>query len=157
MLSSLDALFRFLRLYRAFPPDRLRVFSSSSREEMDAQLVRENNGVASHSVTAAQFLRERLINTQEIAQGVPDHQTYDYPETATIGAKAKHPVNERSAGARSLNESSMSILDMRRIDAEYGAASDHDLPYSFALPQSWPQVLAWTRLLAKVQTGALSL
>ena len=73
MLSSLDALFRFLRLYRAFPPDRLRVFSSSSREEMDAQLVRENNGIASHSVTAAQFLRERLINTQEIAQGVPAH------------------------------------------------------------------------------------
>ena len=156
MLSSLDALFRFLRLYRAFPPDRLRVFSSSSREEMDAQLVRENNGIASHSVTAAQFLRERLIHEQEIAPGAPAHQTRDDLETATIGATAKRPVNERSAGARSLNESSMSILDRRRIDAEYGAASDHDLPYSFALPQSWPQVLAWTRLLAKVQTGALS-
>jgi hypothetical protein len=29
VLSSLDTIFRFLRLYRAFPQDRLRVFSCS--------------------------------------------------------------------------------------------------------------------------------
>ena len=156
VLSSLAALFGFLRLYRAFPPDRLRVFSSSSREEMDEQLARENNGVGSHSVTAAQFLRERLIHAQEMAPGAPAHQTRDDLETATIGTSAKRSMNERSAGARGLDESRMSILDRRRIEAEYGAASDHDLPYSFALPHSWPQVLAWTRLLAKVHTGSLS-
>jgi len=33
VLSSLQTLFQFLRLYRAFPQDRLRVFSSSSYAE----------------------------------------------------------------------------------------------------------------------------
>ncbi|MFL5659131.1 MAG: hypothetical protein ACJ8CB_33725 [Ktedonobacteraceae bacterium] len=31
VLGSLDAVLRFLRLYRSFPADRLRVFSNSSR------------------------------------------------------------------------------------------------------------------------------
>ena len=60
MLSELSALIQLLRLYRAFSPDRLRVFSSSSREEMHEQLVRENQGLASPSVAAAQFLQERM-------------------------------------------------------------------------------------------------
>src|SRR5712691_4923853 len=155
VLSSLDALFRFLRLYRAFPPDRLRVFSSSSREEMDEQLARENNGLGSHSVTAAQFLRERLIHAQEITSGAPAHWAREHREAAIIGT-AKYLLHERSAGAYTLDERSMSGLDRRRIEAECGAGSDHDLPYSFALPHSWPQVLAWMKLLAKVHTGALS-
>jgi hypothetical protein len=41
-LSSLDALFRFLRLYRVLPQDRLRVFSSCSREEMHERSQRYN-------------------------------------------------------------------------------------------------------------------
>ncbi len=57
-ISSLDALFQWLRLYRALPQDRLRVFSSSSCEEMNEQLARENMGYRSISVTAAQFLQE---------------------------------------------------------------------------------------------------
>ena len=44
-LSELSALFQFLRLYAAFPHDCLRVFSSTSREEMNEQLVRENQGL----------------------------------------------------------------------------------------------------------------
>src|SRR5215471_18043886 len=60
-LSSLDTLFQFLRLYRALPPDRLRVFSSCSREGLAEQLEQENQGLASTSVTAAQFLQERMI------------------------------------------------------------------------------------------------
>lgn len=55
-LSSLNILFQWLRLYCALPQDRLRVFSSSSREELDELLARENNGGASASSTAAQFL-----------------------------------------------------------------------------------------------------
>ena len=45
VLSELSAVFQFLRLYRALPQDRLRVFSSCSREEMHEQLVRENQGL----------------------------------------------------------------------------------------------------------------
>lgn len=43
-LSSLEALFAWLRLYRAFPLERLRVFSSASRENLDEQLQRESQG-----------------------------------------------------------------------------------------------------------------
>src|SRR5260370_19316881 len=44
VLSSLDTLFHFLRLFRALPHDQLRVFSSSSREGLAEQLEQENQG-----------------------------------------------------------------------------------------------------------------
>ena len=62
-LSSLDAVLGFLRLYRALPQDRLRVFSSASREGLDEQFKREQGAMGFHSVTAMQFLRERLISS----------------------------------------------------------------------------------------------
>ncbi len=65
-ISSLDPLFQFLRRFHDLPQDHLRVFSSSSREEMSEQLVRENNGLGSHSVTAAQFLQERMLGSQQL-------------------------------------------------------------------------------------------
>ena len=64
-LSSLNILLHWLRYYRAFPHDRLHIFSSSSREDL------------------------------------------------------------------------------------------HDLPYRFTLPTSLPQVLAWMKLLTKMQEGKL--
>ena len=121
---------------------------------MDNQLARVNSGLGSPSVTAAQFLRERLIHVREMTPGVPAHQTFEHRETAMIGT-AKYPLHEKSAGAHVLNERNVSVLEMRRIETERGEGSDHDLPYSFALPQSWPLVLAWMKLLAKVHTGAL--
>jgi hypothetical protein len=154
VLSSLDVVLRFLRLYRAYPAERLRVFSFPSREEMDKQLARENSGLESHSVTAAELLRARLIHTQETPADVPTQQTHEDWEMATI-SNAKRSLQERSADGHALNERSMSILDRRRIEAEWRAGSDHDLPYSFALPHSWPQVLAWMKLLTKVHTGAV--
>ena len=60
VLSSLQTLFQFLRLYSALPQDELRVFSSS-REGLEEQLAQENRGHESDSVTAAHFLRERMI------------------------------------------------------------------------------------------------
>jgi hypothetical protein len=57
-LSSLDALFRFLRLYCALLQDRLRMFSST-REATDETRAQVNKGLGSNSVTAPQFLQER--------------------------------------------------------------------------------------------------
>src|SRR5689334_5430245 len=65
VLSSLDALFRWLRLYHALPLDHLRVFSAPSREEIEEQIVRENKGLGSNSVATAHFLQERRIKVQE--------------------------------------------------------------------------------------------
>ncbi len=49
----------------------------------------------------------------------------------------------------------MSALERRREELESGHGSDHDIPYSFSLPLSLPQVLAWTTLLVMVQQGEL--
>src|SRR6266487_1878397 len=57
-LSSLDAVLGFLRLHRALRQNRLRVFSSASREGLDEQFKREQGAMGFHSVTATQFLRE---------------------------------------------------------------------------------------------------
>lgn len=59
VLSSLSALFQVLRPLCALPHDQLWV-SSSSRQGLEEQLTQENNGLAHTSVTAAQFLRERI-------------------------------------------------------------------------------------------------
>src|SRR6184192_759364 len=64
-ISSLNSLLQFLRRFHDLPQDHLRVFSSSSSEEMSEQLVRENNGLESDSVTAAQFLQERMLGSQQ--------------------------------------------------------------------------------------------
>ena len=47
-LSELSALFQFLRLYRALGHARLRVFSSSSRDEMNEQLRAREPGTGVH-------------------------------------------------------------------------------------------------------------
>jgi hypothetical protein len=44
VLSSLETLVQFLRLYGALRLDHLRVFSSSSRNGLEEQLVQENTG-----------------------------------------------------------------------------------------------------------------
>src|SRR5260370_30634163 len=59
-LSSLNAVFQFLRRFHDLPQERLRVFSSSEGDPGE-QLATENNGLGSHSVTAAQFMQERGI------------------------------------------------------------------------------------------------
>ena len=64
-ISSLNSLLQFLRRFHDLPQDHLRVFSSNSREEMDEQLVQENKGLGSDSVTAAQFLQERMLGSQQ--------------------------------------------------------------------------------------------
>jgi hypothetical protein len=49
----------------------------------------------------------------------------------------------------------LSILDCKRLELERGAGGDHDLPYHFAFPPTWPQARAWTELLVQVQHGEL--
>jgi hypothetical protein len=152
VLSSLDTIFRFLRLYHAFPQDRLRVFSSSSRESLHEQLARENSGGESHSVTAAQFLRERLLSSSgEGTRAAPARQTREGQEAATcrdVGSSLSSGSDMSSWRVESAHG-----LDSRRLEVERGVGSDHDLPYQFTFPHLWLQALAWAKLLAKVQCG----
>jgi hypothetical protein len=154
-LSSLDTVFQFLRLYRALPPDRLRVFSSSSREELHEQLVRENQGLASPSVTAAQFLQERRLCSGGAAQGTSALGTQEHQEGSSIAVSTMVRLNESPIAVHMLGERSMSRLSRRRLELELGPGGDHDVAYSFALPPSIPQVLVWMSLLARVHRGEL--
>ena len=68
-LTSLQDVFQLLRSYSEFlPQDHIRVFTSSSKEELHELLSRENNGLPPGSVTAAQFLHDRIMGVPERAQ-----------------------------------------------------------------------------------------
>ena len=155
VLSSLATLFQYLRLLRALPHDQLRVFSSSSRQDLQEQLEQENNGLASTSVTAAQFLRERMIQPPAEVQRTAARERGTALESIPTTGISPQPVNEPGRGGCALEGRSMSALERRREELERGPGADHDLPYQFSLPSSLPQVLAWMRLLAQVHCGAL--
>ena len=149
-LSSLQSLLQVLRLYGALPQEHLRVFSSPSREDLEEQLWQENNGLGSSSVTAAHFLHQRLIQVSGVtsASGAPGQE-----RTTSIAVSTRTRLDESAIAARALGEMSMSSLERRRLEQELGTGGDHDVPYHFALPLSMPQVLAWMRLLGRVQRG----
>src|SRR5260370_37826290 len=94
-LTSLEALFGFLRLYRAIPQDRLRVFSSTSREDLNEQLIQENQGRLTSSVTAAQFLYERGMGSREMTPEVPERRARTSTGTL-VAVGATPPSNESS-------------------------------------------------------------
>ncbi len=151
-LSSLQSLFQVLRLYGALPQEHLRVFSSPSREGLEEQFRQENSGLGSASVTAAQFLQERMIQARAVtsAGGLQGHEG-----TTSIAVSTSTRLDESGGAAHVLGERSMSSLERRRLEQELGAGGDHDVPYHFALPLSMPQVRAWMRLLGRVQRGEL--
>ena len=147
VLSDLSALLQFLRLYQAFPQDRLRVFSSSSREEMHEQLMRENQGLVSLSVTVTQFLQERMICS---IQGTSDHKGPGHQGKTCVSVSPLIGVNKSNSTTHTLDEKRTSSFERRRLELELGTGGDHDMPYSFALPSSLSQVLTWVSLLASV-------
>jgi len=121
----------------------LRIFSSTSPQELNEQLAQANQGLFSASVPTPQFLQERKIALQgAVRQASPRGTQADEP-TASIPAKPSLSPAERG----------MSPLDWRREEIERGGGGDHDLPYQFTLPTSLPQILAWVKLLARVQRG----
>ena len=144
-LSSLNILLQWLQFYRAFPHERLRIFSSPSQEELNEQLARENQGLESTSVPATQFLQARGITLRGAVREACAGGSRAHERTTSIPARI----------SPSPDESCMSPLDKRREELERGAGGDHDLPYRFTLPTSMPQVLAWVQLLARVQRGDL--
>ena len=149
-LSSLQSLFQVLRLYGALPQEHLRVFSSPSREGLEEQLRQENSEPGSASVTAAHFLQQRLIHSSGVtsAGGARGHEG-----TTSTAVSTRTRLDERAIAAHAPCERSTSSLERRRLEQELGAGGDHDVPYHFALPLSLPQVLAWMRLMGRVQRG----
>ena len=155
VLSELSALFQWLRLHQALRYDRLRLFSCSSREELIDQLMQENEGLGYTSVTAAQFLEKRGISSPKMRQGTLEHSARGEEAMASTTVTTIPSLNEISREAHALPMQGMSALERRRVELEFGTADDHDVPYTFALPASWPAVLAWMKLLTKVHAHEL--
>lgn len=155
VLSSLQSLFQMLRLYSALPQERLRVFSAPSREGLAEQLEQENKGLASTSVTVAQFLQQRMLRPPTTGRSISGDEGGTERERGAIAVISQAAGNERGGEGSALESRGKSALERRREELESGLGGDHDLPHSFSLPISLPQVLAWMSLLARVQRGEL--
>ncbi len=154
MLTSLDALFGFLKLYSMVPRDHIRIFFSSSVEYLNLMLDRENQGLASNSITAEQLLKgRRSINSLEMAHLETELGAIESREMVATSVNATQPLKEKHVNDQYRKNSSS--LDIRRLELELGSTGDHDLPYTFTLPASMPQALAWADLLVKVYMGKL--
>jgi hypothetical protein len=105
--TSLDGVMGWLHVYRCMPREHIRVFLSSSPEQMDAMLSRDNQGLLSTAITVDQLWDKHC----------------------------------------------MSWIEVRRLEVELGAGCDHDHPYTWSLPPSGQQMLAWTRLRALRERG----
>jgi hypothetical protein len=155
MLSSLETLFQFLRRYSALQLDHLWVFSSSSREGLEEQLVQQNQGPSSPSVSAAHFLHERLIHTPGMTRATPVCVEGASRQMASIGIVARTLESESNRQGNGLVGRGLSGLESRRLALELGPGGDHDVPYHFVLPVELLPVLAWMRLLARIEQGEL--
>ena len=181
-VSSLQAVFHLLRIYRMLPQDGIRVFTAASEEELSEMLKRHNTDLASSSVTAAQFLREKNLATPEPEQSASE-QSISAPashQDANVAAWAKAvwdefvmtraaqmaqqgaTVKTSSSSCESItttgapSSSDMSWLQQKRLEIESGPGGDHDTPYRFALPISMKERLAWIHLQRRVQAGELA-
>ena len=149
VLTSLVAVLHLLRIYSPIPTERIRVFSSTCVEELAEMLNRENDGRASGSLTAGEFLRERRLSVQSGAAS----NTIEKLVQRSIAVAVDSSAREDYPASNAASTGSISLLDQRRLHMESGAGGNHDMPYHFSLPTSTPQLLAWTRLMSKVQAG----
>lgn len=172
-LTSLQAVFELLKIFRANPQSSTRVFTASSKEDLNEMLNRQNNHLESGSVTATQFLRERNLIVSEPVQSVSDRhvsaQTVRREADVATWAKdvwEKHTAMRRDqavqpAAAATATPGMLSNLDMKlqeqkRLEIELGPGGDHDTPYLFTLPVSLKERLAWLRLQSRVRAGELA-
>ncbi len=152
VVTSLQAILGLIKLYSCVPKDRIRVFFSSSVVAMNVMLARENEGLASNSVTAEQFLNGKRISPAEMARLESEPGPDENKVAVPIPALAASAVKEKRV---SMNEGPINVLDIRRLEVEPGIPGDHDMPYKFSLPTSMPQTLAWLKLMMRVQSGEL--
>ncbi len=109
MSTGLTSLYAVLQLLRSFsssiPPDRIRVFTSSAKEGLHEMLSRENNGLASGSVTAAQFLQERGIRSH--ITEASEYDIHEARENQGTGSSVVSPTSSLNGDALSLAEGEM--------------------------------------------------
>jgi hypothetical protein len=112
-------------------------------------LERENQGLPSTSLAAEElFNGSQPIRALEMRQFESELPTTKSMGMGGLSLHREQPVDEKHASSP-FEERRMGLLDRRRLEVELGAGGDHDLPYTFTLPTSLPQTLAWLKLLAR--------
>src|SRR5229473_7845110 len=66
LLTSLDSVLGVLNLYRCVPREHIRVFLSSSPEQMEKMLARANQGLISTAITVEQLWDRHCMNWIEV-------------------------------------------------------------------------------------------
>src|SRR5437667_5004497 len=171
MLNTPGTLFDFLNMYDRVSKNRLRVFFATSKTVMNEMLVRENNGLLSNSLTVEEFLeRGRKIEGQYIKQLEFELGLQESMELIAKSAITRKLGDESSSmqalspvepAIPAISETGghnweSSLMRHMQKDSEWSIGGDYDTPYTFALPVSMRQALAWARLLVKVQSGELT-
>jgi len=143
MFTSSTTLFEFLKYYSRLAKDRLRVFFASSGELLHEMLLRENSGRASNSLMVEQFWQQRgRIDRVEVV--LLEMELALSRSRQLVAAAVERPEYGRST--RPLEPLSFNTP----VDKTYDSA------YTFTLPNSMREALAWATLLAKVQRGELA-
>jgi hypothetical protein len=170
ILSTPGTLFDFLKIYDRVAKHCLRIFFATSRELMNEMLIQENSGLVSNSVTVEQFFKSgRRIDVQQIRQfeselGLQVDKELIAKSVITGQLGEERPTSHAASTVEaahtvisgvSVNSQEGSPLELMLEASGGGRGGDYDTPYTFALPTSMRQALAWTRLLAKVQRGEL--
>ncbi len=118
---------------------------------MHEQRVRENQGLASPSVAAAQLLQERMRYPPATMPSTSAREGGTERKRGTVAVISQQVAHECGWRGSALERRGISALEKRRQELESELGGDHDLHYRFALPSSTPQVLAWVKLLVRVQ------
>jgi hypothetical protein len=157
VLGTLETLLGWLRLYRMVPVDQLRVFSATSKEELNEQLQELNLGLASASVPVANFLHERNMSREGLTGIAPAWKLPEHRRTPEfiIDPAPNVPCVERTGAVRPLYEQNTNHMDRQRMAFESGVGGDHDTTYSFTYPSSMPQVIVWLSLMRQIRSGEL--
>lgn len=155
VLSELSALLKVLRPYLVLPPERVRVFVSSSREDLDEQVERANTDLRSSSLTASQFLQKQGFSSSEWERDRSAGGNAENQATTVNALTVPRKPAEHGGEAQEQDAGFGWRLQRRRTELEQGAGGDHDLPYRFSFPTWMPQAVAWARLVTKVQSGVL--
>jgi hypothetical protein len=95
-----------------------------------------------------------MISSAEGSESTSTRGIHGKEQAVSIAVSTAPSRGDSSGKGNAFDGSGMNPLEKRRQDLEFGEGGDHDIPYRFTSPSSVPQVLAWVKLLVRVQNGS---
>jgi hypothetical protein len=93
LLTSLDGVLGLLNMYRCMPRERIRVFLSTSAEQMDEMLSRANQGLLSTGITVDQLWDKHSVSWIEVRRleiELGSGGDHDVPYTWSLTPSSTH-------------------------------------------------------------------